>query len=46
MTTQSAIIVQEAGKAILATDVRIPQLPDEYILVKTKTGKIMQLTVI
>ncbi|KAJ5579501.1 uncharacterized protein N7459_005486 [Penicillium hispanicum] len=37
MTTQRAIIVQEPGQAILAYDIPIPQLPDEYILVKAKS---------
>ncbi|KAJ5985460.1 hypothetical protein N7522_012656 [Penicillium canescens] len=36
MITQSAIIVQEPGRAILSEDVRLPELPDNYILVKTK----------
>ncbi|CAI7606329.1 uncharacterized protein N7487_002918 [Penicillium crustosum] len=36
MTTQSAIIVQEAGRATLAEGVPLPELPDNYILVKTK----------
>jgi hypothetical protein len=38
MITQSAIIVQEPGRAILSEDVRLPELPDNYILVKTKAG--------
>jgi hypothetical protein len=38
MTTQSAIIVQEPGRATLAENVLIPELPDKYILVKTKAG--------
>jgi hypothetical protein len=38
MTTQRAIIVQEPGRATLAQDVPIPELPDNYILVKTKAG--------
>lgn len=38
MTTQSAIIVQEAGRATLAEGVPLPELPDNYILVKTKAG--------
>ncbi|KAJ5890494.1 uncharacterized protein N7473_006722 [Penicillium subrubescens] len=36
MTTQRAIIVQEAGRAILVQDAPVPELPDNYILVKTK----------
>ncbi|KAI2694792.1 hypothetical protein CBS147332_9556 [Penicillium roqueforti] len=35
MTTQSAIVVQEPGRATLV-DVPLPRLPDNYILVKTK----------
>jgi hypothetical protein len=38
MTTQRAIIVQEAGRAILVQDAPVPELPDDYILVKTKAG--------
>lgn len=38
MTTQSAIVVQEPGHAKLAQDVPIPELPDDYILIKTKAG--------
>ncbi|KAJ5494351.1 Polyketide synthase enoylreductase [Penicillium fimorum] len=36
MTTQSAIIVQEPGRATLVEDFPLPELPDNYILVKTK----------
>ncbi|KAF3385077.1 Protein TOXD [Penicillium rolfsii] len=36
MTTQRAIIAQEAGRAILVQDAPVPELPDDYILVKTK----------
>jgi hypothetical protein len=38
MTTQSAIIAQEPGHAILTQDAPLPALPDNYILVKTKAG--------
>lgn len=38
MTTQSAILVQEPGLAILSQDVPLPELPDNYILIKTKAG--------
>jgi hypothetical protein len=38
MTTQSAIVVQEPGRAALCQDVAIPELPEDYILVKTKAG--------
>jgi len=38
MTTQSAIIAQEPGRAILKQDAPLPDLPDDYILVKTKAG--------
>ncbi|KAJ6190549.1 hypothetical protein N7519_000570 [Penicillium mononematosum] len=37
MATQSAIIVQGPGRATLE-DVPLPELPDDYILVKTKAG--------
>jgi NADPH:quinone reductase-like Zn-dependent oxidoreductase len=37
MATQSAIIVQGPGRATLQ-DVSLPELPDNYILVKTKAG--------
>ncbi|KAJ5794144.1 Polyketide synthase enoylreductase [Penicillium paradoxum] len=36
MTTQSAIVVQEPGRASLAHNVPIPDLSDDYILIKTK----------
>ncbi|KAJ5129043.1 hypothetical protein N7448_002755 [Penicillium atrosanguineum] len=36
MTTQSAIIVQGLGRAVLEQNLPIPELPDDYILVKTK----------
>ncbi|KAJ5348708.1 hypothetical protein MYU51_006865 [Penicillium brevicompactum] len=36
MTTQSAIVAQEPGRATLEQNVSIPELPDDYILVKTK----------
>ncbi|KAJ5202108.1 uncharacterized protein N7498_006771 [Penicillium cinerascens] len=36
MTTQSAIIVQGPGRAVLKQNVPLPELPDGYILVKTK----------
>jgi hypothetical protein len=39
MTTQSAIIVQGPGHAVVEQNVPIPELPDDYILVKTKAGK-------
>lgn len=45
MPTQRAIIIQEAGRAILAHDAPVPELPDDYILVKTKAG-ILSLRVI
>lgn len=38
MTTQRAIIVQEAGRATLVHDAPVPELPNDYILVKTKAG--------
>ncbi|KAJ5382960.1 hypothetical protein N7517_000871 [Penicillium concentricum] len=38
MTTQSAIIVQEPGHATLVEDVPLPELPENYILVRTKAG--------
>lgn len=38
MTTQSAIIVQGPGRALLKQNVPLPELPDGYILVKTKAG--------
>ncbi|KAJ5827292.1 hypothetical protein N7447_004055 [Penicillium robsamsonii] len=36
MMAQSGIIVQEPGRATLVQDVPLPELPDNYILVKTK----------
>ncbi|KAJ5979750.1 hypothetical protein N7481_007048 [Penicillium waksmanii] len=36
MATQSAIVVQEPGRAVLCRDVAIPDVPEDYILVKTK----------
>ncbi|KAJ5561984.1 hypothetical protein N7535_003553 [Penicillium sp. DV-2018c] len=36
MTTQRAIIVQGPGHASLVQDAPIPEMPDNYILVKTK----------
>lgn len=39
MTTQSAIVAQEPGRATLEQNVSIPELPDDYILVKTKAGE-------
>ncbi|OQE21668.1 hypothetical protein PENSTE_c011G03418 [Penicillium steckii] len=36
MATQSAIVVQEPGRAVLRQDAAIPELPENYILVKTK----------
>ncbi|KAJ5175573.1 uncharacterized protein N7482_001450 [Penicillium canariense] len=36
MTTQRAIIVQGAGRAVLESNVPVPELPDDYILVRTK----------
>lgn len=38
MATQSAIVVQEPGRAALCRDVAIPEVPEDYILVKTKAG--------
>lgn len=38
MATQSAIIVQGPGRAALKQNVPLPELPDGYILVKTKAG--------
>ena len=38
MPTQRAIIVQEAGRATLVHDAPVPELPDDYILIKTKAG--------
>jgi hypothetical protein len=38
MVTQSAIIAQEPGQAILKQDAPLPDLPDSYILIKTKAG--------
>lgn len=38
MATQSAIIVEEPGRAVLRQDAPIPELPENYILVKTKAG--------
>lgn len=40
MTTQKAIIVQAAGHAILVHDAPVPELPDDYILVKAKAGSL------
>ena len=37
MATQSAIVVQGPGRATLE-DVPLPEVPDDYILVKTKAG--------
>lgn len=45
MPTQRAIIVQEAGRATLVHDAPIPELPEDYILVKTKAG-ILSLCII
>ncbi|CAG8214644.1 unnamed protein product [Penicillium olsonii] len=36
MPTQTAIIAQEPGRATLEHNVPLPELPDDYILVKTK----------
>jgi hypothetical protein len=38
MTTRSAIIVQQPGRAILSQNIPLPELPDDYILIKTKAG--------
>lgn len=38
MATQTAIVVHEPGCAKLAKDLPIPELPEDYILVKTKAG--------
>jgi hypothetical protein len=38
MVNQSAIIAQEPGRAIIKQDAPLPDLPDNYILVKTKAG--------
>lgn len=38
MTTQNAIVVRGPGHAVLEQNVPIPELPDDYILVKTKAG--------
>lgn len=39
MATQRALVVQEPGRAVLVSDAPIPDLPDDYILVKTKAGR-------
>lgn len=40
MATQNAIVVQEPGRAALCQGVAIPELPEDYILVKTKAGMV------
>jgi len=42
MATQSAIVVQEPGRAVLRQDAAIPELPENYILVKTKAGMLFE----
>lgn len=42
MATQSAIVVQEPGRAVLRKDAAIPELPENYILVKTKAGMLFE----
>lgn len=42
--TQKAIIIQDKANAKVVSDAPVPELRDEYILIKTTAGKSLFLT--